>query len=61
LSRVQIKLAEVANVIIALAARDPHAEVLVTVEIQSGFPQGVDEGTKRAVLENAGIKYKDWE
>jgi hypothetical protein len=39
-------------------------EVLVTVEIQAGFPQGVDEGVKRAVLEDAaslGFTYKDWE
>jgi hypothetical protein len=53
-ARRQIKLTEVINVIIALPARYPRAGVLMTAEVQAGFPQGVDEGTKGAVLENAG-------
>jgi hypothetical protein len=59
-----MKLIQIADEIIALLASDPNAEVHVSVEIAAGFPQGVEDGLKRAVTENAGslgFRFKDWE
>lgn len=60
----KMKLVQIAEEIVALLASDPNAEVKVIVEIMADFPQGVDDGLKRSVTENAGslgFKYQDWE
>jgi predicted AAA+ superfamily ATPase len=60
----KIRLVELADEIISLLASDPNATVSVTLEIHADFPQGVSDGIKRAVSENAtslGFKTKDWE
>jgi len=60
----RMRLVQVAEEVIAVLAADPNAEVMVTLEIQVGFPSGASDQTKRAVTENAktlGFKNADWE
>ena len=59
-----MRLAEVAEEIIAMLAADPNADVKITLEIQAAFPSGASDQTKRAVTENAktlGFRNADWE
>lgn len=58
------RLVELADEIIAVLCADPNASVNVTLEISADFSNGVADGVKRAVSENArilGLKNADWE
>lgn len=58
------KMVELAEEIIAVLCRDPHATVRVTVEILADFQYGAPPDIKRAVSENAAsmsLKNSEWE
>lgn len=58
------RLVELAEEIIALLAKDPTAEVKLTVEMRAEFPEGAPEDVRRAVAENAKalkLKTAEWE
>jgi predicted AAA+ superfamily ATPase len=60
----KVKLAEVADEIIAQLRSDPNAHVTINVEIHAEFPNGASDQIRRAVSENAtslGFKSKTWE
>ena len=60
----QVKLAEVADEVIAHLRSDPNARVKIILEIEAEFPQGVSDQVRRTVSENAsalGFKTKVWE
>ena len=60
----KLKLAQVADDLIAVLANDPHAVVRVTVEVEAEFPGGVPDNTRRAVDQNAlhlGFKSANWD
>lgn len=58
------RLIELADEIIVLLAKDPTAEVELTVEMRAEFPEGAPEDVHRAVSENAKalkLKTAEWE
>jgi uncharacterized protein len=60
----KMRLVQIAEEIIAVLAADPNAEVKVRIEIDSTFPNGAQDQTKRAVSENAktlGFGIAEWE
>jgi hypothetical protein len=60
----KVRLAEVADEIIAQLRSDPNAHVRIELEIHAEFPNGAPEQLRRAVSENAtalGFKSKTWE
>lgn len=60
----KLKLAEIAQEVIALLHKDPNARIKVTLELEAEFSQGVSDTTRRAVSENArtlGFKLAEWE
>jgi len=60
----KMRLVQIAEEIISVLTSDPNATVRVVVEISAEFPEGVQDGVKRAVSENAralGLKSADWE
>jgi predicted AAA+ superfamily ATPase len=59
----KMKLAELAEEIIAVLSTDPNASVKVTVEIAAAFPNGVPDHIRRAVSENTNqlkFKHAEW-
>lgn len=62
--KAKMDLVTLAEEVIALLAQDPTANLKITVEITADFPTGANDGTKRAVSENAkqlGFKQHTWE
>ncbi|UPT91410.1 ATP-binding protein [Bradyrhizobium barranii subsp. apii] len=60
----KMRLVQLADEIVSVLASDPNANIRLTVEISADFPDGVSDGVKRAVSENArslGLKTADWE
>jgi hypothetical protein len=60
----KMRLAQLAEEIVAVLVSDPNASVKVTLEISADFPNGAPEHVKRAVSENGkslGLKASDWE
>jgi predicted AAA+ superfamily ATPase len=60
----KMKMAEVADEIISLLTSDPDAELRITLDISSNFPDGAPDNIRRAVSENAnqlGFKNHSWE
>jgi uncharacterized protein len=58
------RLVELAEEIVTLLAKDPNADVRLTVEMRADFPEGVAEDVRRAVSENAKalkLKTAEWE
>jgi len=59
-----MKLAQIADEIIALLIKDPNAEVNVRIEIEAKFPNGITNELKRSINENStalGTKNINWE
>jgi uncharacterized protein len=60
----KMKLAQIADEIIALLIKDPNAEVNVRIEIEAKFPNGITNELKRSINENStalGTKNINWE
>jgi hypothetical protein len=60
----KMRLVQIAEEIVAPLALDPNAQVTVRIEISAAFPNGVEDNTKRAVSQNAGIlglQTAEWE
>lgn len=60
----KLRMTLVAEEIIAVLAKNPDADVKVTVEIQADFPSDVSDQTKSAVTQNAealGFLKAEWE
>nr|WP_200985559.1 ATP-binding protein [Rhizobium rhizogenes]QCL10650.1 hypothetical protein C6.5e_754 [Rhizobium rhizogenes] len=60
----KMRLIQIAEEIVSVLTSDPNATVRLVVEISAEFPDGVADGIKRAVSENAsslGLKSADWE
>lgn len=60
----KMRLVQIAEEIVAVLTSDPNANVRLVVEISAEFPDGVGDGVRRAVSENArslGLKSADWE
>jgi hypothetical protein len=60
----KVCLGQIAEEIVSVLVADPDAEVKVSVEIRSTFPNGAKGQTKRATSENAktlGFKNPEWE
>jgi len=58
------ELNQIAQEIIALLARDPHADIRVTLEIDATFAKGAADDMRRNVSENAttlGFTTREWE
>lgn len=59
-----MRLVQIAEEIVSVLTSDPNATVRLVVEISAEFPDGVGDGVRRAVSENArslGLKSADWE
>jgi len=60
----KMRLVQIAEEIVAPLALDPNAQVTVRIEISAAFPNGVEDNTKRAVSQNAGmlgLETAEWE
>ncbi|AGG73080.1 ATP-binding protein [Sinorhizobium meliloti] len=60
----KMRLVQIAEEIVSVLTSDPNATVRLVVEISAEFPDGVGDGVRRAVSENArslGLKSADWE
>ncbi len=60
----KMRLVQIAEEIVAPLTLDPNAQVTVRIEISAAFPNGVEDNTKRAVSQNAGmlgLQNAEWE
>jgi hypothetical protein len=60
----KMSLVQIAEEIVAPLALDPNAQVTIRIEISAAFPNGVEDNTKRAVSQNAGmlgLQTAEWE